>query len=153
MSKSGRKARAVSVGLAMLVLGGLFVLAPYFAGDVDFMGLSDEAIHTIAHLFVWSFVTLMLVWGSGRRYRLAWLVVLALAGFEEWHQGFVPGRMVDIMDWLLNFVAASVTVLTVAGIDQVRAWARASRTSGRGVAGIHPVHEPFVLSRMSAEVG
>ena len=45
---------------------------------------------------------------------LAWIIVVAYAASDEWHQSFVPGRNPDVRDWLAD--SAGGLVVAAAGV-------------------------------------
>ena len=50
---------------------------------------------------------------SGRRRNAArvLLAIVALAAFDEWHQQFIPGRSMDVLDWAADGIGASSGLL------------------------------------------
>lgn len=61
------------------------------------------------------------LWRSINRWNLKitrrWLILLAIvigvtyAASDEYHQGFVPGRNADVMDWAADIVGLSAGIL------------------------------------------
>jgi VanZ family protein len=46
---------------------------------------------------------------------------IALFGaLDEWHQQFIPGRSMDLFDWLADFSGATIGTLTAAVAPRVR---------------------------------
>lgn len=109
-------AAGLRLSLLLAVVGVLVVLvvaAPVAARPFNLPWVTDRTLHTIAHLTVWALVGLMLALGMGRWVWLAWALGLLLAAAEELHQGLVPGRTVDLHDWLLNAAAVTAAVILV----------------------------------------
>jgi len=114
--------RAAIIAAVAAVVLALFVLAPLFSQKLDWFGLPDEVVHTVGHLVVYGAIAAGLAIGLGGRWLLAWPLSLAIAAAEELHQAFVPGRCVDIKDFLLNAAAITVVVIIVAVLSHQAAW-------------------------------
>lgn len=105
--------RLVALLTAAVILSALILAAPVAARPFNLPWVTDRALHTIAHLTIWALVGLMLTLGMGRWAGLAWPLGLLLAAAEELHQSLVPGRTVDMHDWLLNAAAVTAAVILV----------------------------------------
>jgi VanZ family protein len=52
---------------------------------------------------------MFLAWhATGRRLLLGWILTLAFAATDEWHQAFVPMRDPSMLDFLADLVGASL---------------------------------------------
>jgi VanZ family protein len=84
---------------------------------------SDKLVHgTMYAIFAWLAVRSLL--RAGRPLVQAVLVVvLGIAIFavlDEWHQQFIPGRSMDVFDWLADIAGASIGTLVAAMAPRVR---------------------------------
>jgi VanZ family protein len=84
---------------------------------------SDKIVHaTMYAIFAW-LATRSLV-RAGRPLRQAVLIVLLgialFAAADEWHQQFIPGRSMDVFDWLADFSGASIGALVAVMAPRVR---------------------------------
>jgi len=62
-----------------------------------------------AHAFVFGVLAFLLLEGTPRRWWwVALLVCSAYGAFDEWYQGFVPGREPDVVDWLSDTLGATL---------------------------------------------
>lgn len=110
---------AFLTGASVLVVA-LFLLAPLFGKDLGWLGVPDPVWHTIGHVTVYGALAVALVLGFGGRWAPAWLAAMALAGAEEAHQAYVPGRCVDPRDYLLNAAAITLAMAACAMAAHVR---------------------------------
>jgi VanZ family protein len=73
-------------------------------------------------IFAW--LTARTLLRAGRPLRHAVLiVVLGIALFavmDEWHQQFIPGRSMDVFDWLADISGATIGTLVAAVAPRVR---------------------------------
>ncbi|MDP2025585.1 VanZ family protein [Sulfuriferula sp.] len=83
------------------------LLALYFWGNSqpEAVGLVPPPWDKLAHLLWYAVLAGLLLLGLGRR---AWPWVLA--GWDEWHQFALPGRMPGIDDWLADTLGMLVGV-------------------------------------------
>ena len=84
---------------------------------------SDKVVHgTMYGIFAW-LATRSLV-RSGRPLRQAVLIVLLgialFAALDEWHQQFIPGRSMDVFDWLADISGATIGTLAAVMAPKVR---------------------------------
>lgn len=49
-------------------------------------------------------------WTSGRAALGAWILVAAYGASDEWHQSFVPGRSMDLGDWIADTLGAGLAI-------------------------------------------
>jgi hypothetical protein len=105
--------RLTCLAAVTAIFGSLVIAAPVAAQPFDLPWISDRTLHIVAHLVVWTVIGLLLAMGLGRWWWLAWPIGLVLAAAEELHQGLVPGRTVDLFDWVLNAVGVTVAVAVV----------------------------------------
>ena len=90
--------------LAMYAAGiGYVSHQPIGAGELPFPHF-DKLLHLAEFgLFM------LLAWhATGRRLLLAWILTLAFAGSDEWHQAFVPTRDASVLDFIADIVGASL---------------------------------------------
>lgn len=71
----------------------------------------------ILHISTYSVLTVLAWWGTGGKWPVPLAVgLILLAGVEEFHQSFVPGRSVDFMD----FIAGAVPVALICSLLSAR---------------------------------
>lgn len=61
----------------------------------------------------------------GRGWKAAWWACVAAAAFgatDEWHQSFVPGRTMELADWIADVMGAALAVALYAGWPRYRDW-------------------------------
>jgi VanZ family protein len=66
-----------------------------------------------------------LVCRLGRGWRAAGWAFVVTAGFgatDEWHQSFVPGRSVELADWIADALGAGLAVVLYTGWRRYREW-------------------------------
>jgi len=95
-----------------LAFGTALTVGLFYLGSQPFaVGLFDPPYDKIAH-FVLFFALASVFWlAVGGRWSL--LVVLFVAGLgalDEWHQAYLPGRSVDLSDFLADLAAAVCAV-------------------------------------------
>lgn len=83
----------------------MILLAVYIWGNAqpEAAGLIPPPWDKLLHLCWYALLAGLLLLGLGRR-RWPWAFVslLLLAGWDEWHQFFLPGRSPGIDDWLAD---------------------------------------------------
>lgn len=82
--------------------------------------------HVLAHLAAYAVLGALLRWAlDGARLASVWAwMVAALFGLaDEWHQGFTPGRAVEVGDWLADAAAAATMVGAADLLLRGRPWA------------------------------
>lgn len=131
---------AVSGGLSDRLLWRLLAaLSPAFAaGDFTAQNAAVELLsffeRKAAHMFLY-FVLILLLWlallpllrGRKRQAGLAAALCAVLAGLDEVHQTFIPGRSGELRDVCVDLAGAAVAVLLAA----VLLWAARRRRAGR----------------------
>jgi VanZ family protein len=116
----------------LLLVGGFAFLAPVFVSGrgrllppLYYFGLISLLSATTTrtrrpvsgfmfHPVEFFFLSLLLAWAFSRAPRGTSLRTLTLAvalcalagGLDEWHQSFVPGRVADPLDWVLDLLGA-----------------------------------------------
>jgi VanZ family protein len=78
----------------------------------------------VVHFSVYGLLA-TLVCRQGRGWRAAGWSVLAVSAYgatDEWHQGFVPGRASEVVDWIADTAGATVAVAMYAGWERYRRW-------------------------------
>jgi VanZ family protein len=60
--------------------------------------------------------------GAGRGAVVAVLVASAFGASDEWHQSFVPGRTMELADWLADTAGAALGVAVYRRWPRYRAW-------------------------------
>ena len=114
-------------------------LSPAFAGaDEHVQSAAVELLsffeRKAAHMFLY-FILILLLWlallplvrGGKRQVGLAAVLCALLAGLDEYHQTFIPGRSGELRDVCVDLAGAALAVLLVA----VLLWAAGRRKSGR----------------------
>lgn len=92
----------------------------------------------IVHFAVYGLLaTLVCRLGNGRR-AAVWSLVLvsAYGASDEWHQSYVPGRSMELMDWIADTLGASVAIALYVGWPRYRDWLE--RPLGRGRRAVLP---------------
>ncbi|HET7551970.1 MAG TPA: VanZ family protein [Gemmatimonadaceae bacterium] len=84
---------------------------------------SDKLVHgTMYAVFAWLGTRTLL--RAGRPLRQAILIVMLgialFAVLDEWHQQFIPGRSMDVFDWLADISGATIGALVAAVAPRVR---------------------------------
>ena len=93
---------------SLLLMAVIFGLSSIPSAEMPRFGGLDFSIKKFGHAFGYALLALSYLRGlGGRRAWLAWLMVLAYAASDEYHQSFVPGRGPSVWDVLLfdNFGA------------------------------------------------
>lgn len=103
-----------------ILIAGLIVAAshrPKLASPGDIPHL-DKMVHFAVYGLL---ATLVCRNGAGWRAAAgAWLIVAAFGATDEWHQSFVPGRSVELADWLADTLGAALAVCLYAGVERYR---------------------------------
>lgn len=153
---------AVSGNLSDRLLWRLMaLLSPAFAGaNAETQTAAVELLsffeRKAAHMFLY-FVLILLLWlallplirGRKRQAALAAVLCAALAGLDEYHQTFIPGRSGEPRDVCVDMAGAAIAVLLVV----VLLWAVRCRKKGRsGPAGWLPLALCTLLAAVIAAV-
>ncbi|WP_179232847.1 VanZ family protein [Paenibacillus rigui] len=125
--------KQAKLGLGWMVfvsaLGILFMLTafPFFTGEhtktivQHVTGLDERTAYEVnavarkaVHVLIFGLLALLLhrIFRTKSLSR-AWACTVVLAGLDEWHQSFVPGRTPSIRDVLLDSAAALVFLLVM----------------------------------------
>lgn len=77
---------------------------------------TDKVAHTTMYgIFAWLATRSLLRTGRPVRYTLLVLVgIAAFAALDEWHQQFIPGRSMELFDWVADTSGAAVGALAAA---------------------------------------
>ena len=133
---------AVSGDLSDRLLWRLMALvSPAFAGaDTATQNAAVELLsffeRKAAHMFLY-FVLILLLWLAllplirSKRHQIPLAAVLCavLAGLDEYHQTFIPGRSGELRDVCVDLAGAAVAVLLVAVLLWAARWRREGRRS------------------------
>jgi len=113
------KSRIVRAGAAVLAVGWMGVI---FALS-SLRGSSVPGhFSSLAHFGVYAVLGALYLWAlprSERTWRTAFaaVVLASLYGItDEFHQSFVPGRVPDPADWLVDTAGALAAVLVISGV-------------------------------------
>lgn len=72
--------------------------------------LADKMVHSLMYaVFAWLSVRAML--RTGQPWWIALLVLVGVSLFgavDEWHQQFIPGRSMELLDWIADTLGAAV---------------------------------------------
>ena len=120
--------------------GGLGVFSELYrslrAAQESVLGPDVDLLSPAAHFCEYALLGLLLV-GALRQHmplRRACLVALACASLfgvtDELHQSFVPGRLCDPLDWLVDTCGAALGAATAQAASRLRAGKRDPRPSG-----------------------
>lgn len=78
----------------------------------------DFTVHDkLAHFLVFGLLATTLIRLPAFRAGRWWMLLICIAvpsafgGLDEWHQSWVPGRVMDVMDWLADTLGAATAVL------------------------------------------
>lgn len=96
---------------AVLGFTTLYVAAGRFGFDAGIMGLSDDAVRTIAHFTVYGSLAFLLARALRNWHLLAWLISVLAATGEEINQLFINWRFSCIEDWMLNVAGITTFIL------------------------------------------
>ena len=117
---SRRSIQGVNVRFALwtlLYLGGIYALSsipePPVREEHAWLMLLSNLAHApvFAGLAVLVLKALSGTHGAHYRYVTAFLVTAACGALDEWHQSFVPGRMVSAGDFALDLAGAACALL------------------------------------------
>lgn len=107
--------------------------------DFDFVPdtWQSDPLSLSAHFLEYA-VLAVLLWMAARRTPLlaayaglaALLIAVLYAASDEWHQGFVPGRVPDVRDWLADAAGALVALWLVSRLSARRKQVRGRRAAG-----------------------
>lgn len=92
---------------------------------VSFMSFrdSDKLVHGTMYA-IFAFLAVRSLIRAGRPLRQAVLVVMLgiaiFAALDEWHQQFIPGRSMDVLDWLADISGATIGTLAATMASRVR---------------------------------
>lgn len=92
---------------------------------VSFMSFrdSDKLVHGTMYA-IFAFLAVRSLLRAGRPPIQAVLVVVLgiafFAALDEWHQQFIPGRSMDVFDWLADISGATIGTLVAAMAPRVR---------------------------------
>lgn len=124
-----RITRVSAVVLSLGWMGVIFGLSSMSGSSVP------GKFSTAAHFVVYAILGALYLWALPRSER-AWpsaAAAVALASLygitDEFHQSFVPGRMPDPADWLVDTAGALTAVLLLAGARRVLAVRAAARAN------------------------
>lgn len=92
---------------------------------VSFMSFrdSDKLVHGTMYA-IFAFLAVRSLLRAGRPLLQAVLVVMLgiaiFAALDEWHQQFIPGRSMDVFDWLADISGATIGTLAATMASRVR---------------------------------
>ncbi|HEY9427512.1 MAG TPA: VanZ family protein [Gemmatimonadaceae bacterium] len=92
---------------------------------VSFMSFrdSDKLVHGTMYA-IFAFLAVRSLLRAGRPLLQAVLVVMLgiaiFAAVDEWHQQFIPGRSMDVFDWLADISGATIGTLAATMASRVR---------------------------------
>lgn len=92
---------------------------------VSFMSFrdSDKLVHGTMYA-IFAFLAVRSLLRAGRPLLQAVLVVMVgiaiFAALDEWHQQFIPGRSMDVFDWLADISGATIGTLAATMASRVR---------------------------------
>ena len=88
------------------------VVTLFWGGSQPFaVGLFPVPYDKLAHSLYFATLSLLLWFGTGGRWPvLLFVAVSAIGGLDELHQGTLPGRVADVYDFLIDALAAGLTI-------------------------------------------
>ncbi len=87
---------------ALILMAVIFGFSSVPSSEMPAFGLADFLVKKGGHALGYSLLALANLHGlNGKRTRLAWLMTVAYAALDEFHQAFVPGRNASLVDVLL----------------------------------------------------
>ena len=107
---------------ALLIAGLIFLASSRSTISAPRSPFEFMRMDKIGHLAVYGLLgTLLCRMGTGWRGAAgALLAASAYGASDEWHQSFVPGRSVEVADWLADTLGAAVAVGLYAGVPAYR---------------------------------
>jgi len=112
--------RFAILGLAASAFATLFAAASWFIGDMGVVGLSDNAVRSVAHFTVYGTLAALVARSLWNMHLLAWLIVTLAATAEEVHQLFVQYRFASVGDWAINIAGITVFLLILANARRLK---------------------------------
>ena len=90
----------------------ILVVALFWGGSQPFaVGLFPAPYDKLAHSLYFATLSLLLWFGTGGRWPvLLFVVVSVIGGLDELHQATLPGRVADGYDFLVDALAAGLTI-------------------------------------------
>ncbi len=104
--------RLAALGITVAGFAVLYRAAKVFGGDYAVLGFSDDMVRAASHFMGYGMLALLLSAAMGHWRLATWLIILLLAGTDEIHQLFIPGRYCSLGDWTIN-VAGVTCFLSV----------------------------------------
>ena len=81
---------------------------------------SDKLVHFSSYALLGGSVAWAAGWRRLRRV-MAWVCLLTLLGaLDEWHQQFIPGRRMDVRDWVADTAGAVTGLFLVTALARRR---------------------------------
>lgn len=106
------------IGLLVLYAAGIGILSHQSlgTGSPALFPHVDKLYHVMEFgLFFY------LAWqAAGRRWWIAWLLTIAFAASDEWHQSFVPARDASLLDLVADLVGAGLSAWLLS--QRLRLW-------------------------------
>lgn len=100
--------RAISTLVCVVIVANLF----YLGSKPVAVGLFPSPIDKVAHFATFALIAALLGFGLLRHRPWVLLIVASsIAGADEIHQMFLPGRSADILDFLTDIVAIGLVAL------------------------------------------
>jgi len=95
-----------------LISAAILVVALFWGGSQPFaVGLFPAPYDKLAHSLYFATLSLLLWFGTGGRWPvLLFVMVSAIGGLDELHQATLPGRVADGYDFLIDALAAGLTI-------------------------------------------
>lgn len=124
--------RASAVALSLGWMGVIYTLSSISGSTVP------GRLSTAAHFAVYAVLGALYLWALPRRERVwptafAAVALASLYGItDEFHQSFVPGRVPDATDWLVDTAGALTAVLIIVGIRRALTARTAERPATPG---------------------
>jgi len=98
--------------IVYLLGAAILVAALFWGGSQQFsVGLFPAPYDKLAHSVYFATLSLLFWFGTGGRWPvLLFVMVSAIGGLDELHQATLPGRVADGYDFLIDALAAGLTI-------------------------------------------
>jgi VanZ family protein len=104
-------------GPVVIIMVVIFGFSSVPSDDMPHFGEMDFIVKKLGHMAGYALLSLAFAWGIGIQKPgviwKAWLLTVAYAVTDEFHQSFVPGRNASLMDVVIDALGASIGLIPV----------------------------------------